>query len=446
MFYSGSISPQRSPALNKPKKEMGDDPSSVPSGVKESSLMWPMLSRSNYSEWAMLMQCNSEAMEIWETIEPGGAGVKRAQGRQTMSALLHFVPKEMLQTLGGKKTVKEAWEAVKTMRLSADHVKDVNAQKLLKVFENLQFKEGETIDHFFMHITNLVANLKTLGETLDDVRVVKKFLRVVHPRFTSVVVSIEMFCDLKKLTVEELIERLRAAEERFDEKMEEVTDKAERLLMAEEEWLEKHKHRFQAGPKESCGSSSGSSLVKNKAARSDGGSSGPVKLTSEGMPRWKGRYCNCGVYDHWAQDCKRPKKEKKEARQLETNVAMGGAEQPALMLAICDVDIVYRPTQIVHLTESVIPKNVPDGVWLLDTGASNHMTGMRSALTLFDEGVHDTVRFGDGCRVEMQGIGSVVMQGRQGQHKVLTNVYFIPKLQSNIVSLGQLEEKGLRSL
>ena len=93
-----------------------------------------------------------------------------------MSALLHFVPKEMLQTLGGKKTVKEAWEAVKTMRLSADHVKDVNAQKLLKVFENLQFKEGETIDHFFMHITNLVANLKTLGETLDDVRVVAKTL------------------------------------------------------------------------------------------------------------------------------------------------------------------------------------------------------------------------------------------------------------------------------
>ena len=125
---------------------------------------------------------------------------------------------------------------------------------------------------------------------------------------------------------------------------------------------------------------------------------------------------------------------------------MGGAERLALMLAMCDVDIVHRPTQIVHLTKRLIPTNVPDGVWVLDTGASNHMTGMRSALTQFDEGVHDTVHFGDGSRVEIQGIGSVVMQGRQGQHKVLTNVYFIPKLQSNIVSLGQLEEKGLRSL
>jgi len=45
-----------------------------------------MLTRSNYSEWTMLMQCNYEAMEIWEVIEPGGAGVKRTQDHQAMGA------------------------------------------------------------------------------------------------------------------------------------------------------------------------------------------------------------------------------------------------------------------------------------------------------------------------------------------------------------------------
>jgi len=213
--------------LKKPKTEMSDvGPSSGAGGVKEGSLMWPMLSRSNYTEWAMLMQCNYEAMEIWDAIDPGGAGVKRAQDRQAMSALLRSVPKEMWQTLGGKKTVKEAWEAVRTMRVGADRVKDVNAQKLLQEFENLQFKEGEKIDDFGMRITNLVADLKVLGETIDDVKVVKKFLRVAPARFTSVIVSIEMFCDLKKLTVAELIGRLRAAEERLEEKVEQITDKA----------------------------------------------------------------------------------------------------------------------------------------------------------------------------------------------------------------------------
>ena len=36
----------------------------------------------------MLMQCNFEAMEIWEAIEPGGAGVKRSQDRQARGRLL----------------------------------------------------------------------------------------------------------------------------------------------------------------------------------------------------------------------------------------------------------------------------------------------------------------------------------------------------------------------
>jgi len=70
------------------------------------------------------------------------------------------------------------------------------------------------------------------------------------------------------------------------------------------------------------------------------------------------------------------------------------------------------------------------------------MTGTRSVLTQLDTSVRGSVKFGDGSRVEIHGMGSVVMQDRQQGHKVLTDVYYIPELKSNIVSLGQLEEKG----
>jgi hypothetical protein len=51
---------------------MGDEgaTSSVPSGVREMSPMWPMLSRTNNTKWTMLMQCIYEAMEIWVVIDP----------------------------------------------------------------------------------------------------------------------------------------------------------------------------------------------------------------------------------------------------------------------------------------------------------------------------------------------------------------------------------------
>jgi hypothetical protein len=53
------------------------------------------------------------------------------------------------------------------------------------------------------------------------------------------------------------------------------------------------------------------------------------------------------------------------------------------------------------------------------------MTGTRSLLTQLDQGVLGSVSFGDGSRVKIQGMGSVVSLAA-----------------ANIVSLGQLEEKG----
>jgi hypothetical protein len=84
---------------------MGDDASSstVASNVPHGLLMWPMLTRTNYAEWAMMMQCNFEAMEIWGAIDPGGKGVKRSQDRQAMGGLLRSVPKEMWTTLGRRR-------------------------------------------------------------------------------------------------------------------------------------------------------------------------------------------------------------------------------------------------------------------------------------------------------------------------------------------------------
>jgi len=92
--------------------------------------------------------------------------------------------------------------------------------------------------------------------------------------------------------------------------------------------------------------------------------------------------------------------------------------------------------------ERVFPAEYNEGAWILDTGATNHMTGNRDALASLDESVHGAVRFGDGSTVQIQGIGVVTIAGKNGEHRVLTEVYFIPTLRCNIVSLGQLEEAG----
>lgn len=84
----------------------------------------------------------------------------------------------------------------------------------------------------------------------------------------------------------------------------------------------------------------------------------------------------------------------------------------------------------------------PDGVWFFDTGASSHMTGERHMFSTLDDSVHGTVKFGDGSMVAIRGRGSVVFRCQNSDQRALTNVFYIPSLRSNIISVGQLDEGG----
>jgi hypothetical protein len=83
-----------------------------------------------------------------------------------------------------------------------------------------------------------------------------------------------------------------------------------------------------------------------------------------------------------------------------------------------------------------------DAVWFLDTGASNHMTGDAAAFAELDERISGKVKFGDGSLVDIHGRGTVLFAVAEGQHRALTGVYWIPRLRSNVVSIGQLDEIG----
>ena len=60
----------------------------------------------------------------------------------------------------------------------------------------------------------LAPNLRTLGDNITDGEVVKKLLQMVLERLAQDAVSLEMFLDLNKVTIEEVIGRLRVFEER----------------------------------------------------------------------------------------------------------------------------------------------------------------------------------------------------------------------------------------
>jgi hypothetical protein len=194
---------------------------------------WPLLTKTNYTEWALIMKIKLQARNLWEAIEPGDVTLQ--EDRMTLDAITSAVPQEMLASLAVKVTAAEAWEVVKSLRIGNEAVRNARAQRLRTEFENIRFKEGESVDDFTMHLDILVAALGTLGEVIKEKQVVQKLLRVVPKHLSQVETQ-----DLSKLMLEDASGRLRTAEDRAME------DDAlppphvdDNLLLTEEQWKEK---------------------------------------------------------------------------------------------------------------------------------------------------------------------------------------------------------------
>lgn len=81
----------------------------------------------------------------------------------------------------------------------------------------------------------------------------------------------------------------------------------------------------------------------------------------------------------------------------------------------------------------------------LDTGCSNHMCGDRSMFSSLVDDIKHFVKCGSNTRMLVTGKGSVRLLFN-GIHFMVSNVYYVPELRNNLLSVGQLQEKGLTIL
>lgn len=59
-----------------------------------------------------------------------------------------------------------------------------------------------------------------------------------------------------------------------------------------------------------------------------------------------------------------------------------------------------------------------------------------------NETFQTTVRFGDNYVIPIVGKGDVKIQTKTNTTETISNVFYVPNLKSNLLSVGQLQEKG----
>jgi hypothetical protein len=148
---------------------------------------------------------------------------------------------------------------------------------------------------------------------------------------------------------------------------------------------------------------------------------------------------------HWAHEChSKPKKEQAHVAQDEEEASLMLASatliRPEVISSSAEVEI-HEEKVFAHLDKE---KERDTGTWVLDTGATNHMSGCWEAFTKIDTTVLGTVRFGDDSVAWIEGRGTVVSVCKNGESRSFDRVYIIPHLTTNIVSVGQLDEIGYK--
>ena len=70
------------------------------------------------------------------------------------------------------------------------------------------------------------------------------------------------------------------------------------------------------------------------------------------------------------------------------------------------------------------------------------MSGEEASFSELDHHITGTIKFGDGSVVDIRGRRSVLFTDHAGGHRVLSGVYFIPRLKSNIISIWRLDKNA----
>jgi len=177
------------------------------------AVVCPMLNTSNYTVWAKRMKVLLKVHKAWETIDPG---TDEEEKNDIATALLfQSIPENLILQVGEDDSPKDIWEAIKTRNLGAERVKEARLQTLMNEFDRLRMNDSDTVDTFSGKISELASKAASLGQSIDEPKIVKKFLNSLPRKFIHMTASLEQLLDLNKTPFEDIIGRLKAYEERI---------------------------------------------------------------------------------------------------------------------------------------------------------------------------------------------------------------------------------------
>ena len=130
---------------------------------------------------------------------------KRSRNAAVLSMRQRGVTPSIFPKIMRLKKAKEAWEVLKQEFQGDVKVRAIKLQTLRRDYENTKMKENESLNDYSSRLTDLINQMKSYGDEIEDQHIVEKILISIPEKFVPIIVVIENTKDLKTLGIQELL-------------------------------------------------------------------------------------------------------------------------------------------------------------------------------------------------------------------------------------------------
>lgn len=301
-------------------------------------------------------------------------------------------------------TAAEMWSKLSTIH---EQKSASNKLTLMTKFHEYKMSSTDSVAQHVAKIENMARQLKDIGEKLSEVTIIAKILGTLPSKFNALVTAWDSVSerDQKK---EVLIERLIKEENRLT-----VMDETTNALAA---------IKVQDGNIHS----------KENATRKHRNSD-----KSSGKNKRQDFNCHyCGKKGHIARNCFKRRDKSENNKDNEKSKRKTNSDDSANLEAflVSGSDCCTR----------IMNSDVKD-VWILDSGASKHMSFRQEWFIDLDGSYKETVSLGDDSVCKVMGRGTILIKrlvNNEWLDGKLENVLYIPSLRRNLFSSEVCTEKG----
>ena len=391
------------------------------------------LDEHNFLEWRRDMRWYLIAKKLWDPESEGE--VEASLDLQSLAQIGLHLTSDFKSVIEECKTARAAWAALEATQMGKSKAQ---VQFLHQQFSHLRRNQGETLAGFVARVKGLRQQLRSAGETVSEAVTTRTVLGGLPAEFATIVAVLNNMPG-------EL----------------ELNDVVARLLQDEQ---------MRVQP-ESSGQQAGQALYSRGRGQSRESSGLSRKGNGQHASSSTTRVCwFCGIPGHIERGC--PAKARGEQRRSSHdtnppkrvsmghfNVAMSAVSGRSRPLdnwgrAATGFRAMRQPSSVLQTGSDAQQQRSmalsasgscgqQQREWVLDTGATQHVTFEHSRLQDEQPAAGQSLTFGNGAEVKAISMGTVPVQVSAVATFTLSNVLFVPSAAANLFSVPQAVDGGV---